>query len=128
MTDDEETMLEAMQHVSMRPEREDVTFQQKEMRKWLREDRNTFMRYRASLEGKAASERSTTTPAATPGSASSGSVRDSGRERVREHLDREFETTKFARDNRQAIVEYMADRKDFLAWKAERAAAPPGAS
>jgi hypothetical protein len=127
LTDDEETMLAAMQWVSKRPEAEDRTFQQREMRKWLRQDRKGFMGHRASLEGKALSAKSTTTPVATPGSASSGSA-DPARERVGEMLKKEFEVAKFARDNRQAIVEYMADREDFLAWKAERAAASAGAS
>jgi hypothetical protein len=45
-----QTMLELMEHVLSNPASADTTYQQKEYRKWLKEDRPGFMRKRAELE------------------------------------------------------------------------------
>jgi hypothetical protein len=116
-------MLAAMRWVSTRPEHEDVTHQQGEMRKWLREDRKGFMGHRAGLEGKALAGRS---PSGTVGSGTSSVARDPARERVKLLLEKEFELVRFAKENRELILEYMAKREAFLAWEAERAAAAAG--
>jgi hypothetical protein len=45
-----QTMLEVMEHVLSNPASADTSYQQKEYRKWLKEDRPGFMRKRAELE------------------------------------------------------------------------------
>jgi hypothetical protein len=108
LTDAEETMLASMQHVSMRPESEDKTFQQEEMRKWMREDRKGFMGHRAALEAKY----STSRPGMTqdPGSRSN-EPKDPARERVKLLLGKEFELVQFAQENRELILELLAQRE-----------------
>jgi hypothetical protein len=123
LTDEEETMLSAMRHVSLRPESEDKTFQQEEMRRWQREDRTAFNRHRATLEAKCSFPTLSDTTSQASTTRPSSNTSDPARERVRESLEAEFEIVKFAQANRAAILEYMAKRAAFLAWEAERAAA-----
>lgn len=49
-------MLVVMRHVSTRPKSADRTYQQREYRKWLEDDRRTFMGKLADLEAKFAQE------------------------------------------------------------------------
>jgi hypothetical protein len=116
MSDDEETMLEAMRWVSIHKASEDRTNQQGEMRKWLSEDRPNFMRYRASLEAKAVTGKPSGQGGESSTASPTGTRQDPARERVRESLEAEFEL----------LEEYMAKREAFLAWEAERAAAVAG--
>ena len=50
LSEESQGMLAAMQHVVTRPASRDTTYEQREYRKWLKEDRKGFMNRKAELE------------------------------------------------------------------------------